>query len=125
MAASARVTRLITAEELSAMPSPPDDARYELVRGELLRVSEPPGVPHGSIASRLLAVLGQHVYPRRLGVLWAEGGVITERGPDTVRGPDVAFLSAARVPPGGVRTFLEGGADIIVEIVPPPTAPPS
>ena len=33
--------------------------------------------------------------------------------------PDVAFLSAARVPAGGVRAFLEGGADIIAEIVSP------
>lgn len=115
MAAPA-TTRLITAEELATMPER-DDGRYELIRGELRKVSEPPGVRHGSIATRLASALTQHVYPRRLGVVWVEGGVVTERGPDTVRGPDVAFLSASRVPPGGVRSFLEGSADIIAEVV--------
>jgi Uma2 family endonuclease len=51
--------------------------------------------------------------------LWVESGVITERGPDTVRGPDVAYLCRERIPPGGVRVFLEGGADIIAAIVSP------
>ena len=101
------------------MPDPDDGARYELVRGVVMRVSDAPGVPHGTIAMRLAFALGSHVYPRRLGIVWVEGGVVTERGPDTVRGPDVAYLAAERVPPGGVRVFLEGGADIIAEIVSP------
>jgi Uma2 family endonuclease len=33
-------------------------------------------------------------------VLSNDSGVITERGPDTVRGPDVAFYSYARIPKG-------------------------
>jgi Uma2 family endonuclease len=111
--------RLITAEEMAEIPEPDDGARYELVRGVIQRVSEPPGMRHGSIAMRLGFALGQIVYPRRLGVVWVESGVITERDPDTVRGPDVAFLSAARVPPGGLPVFFEGGADIIAEIVSP------
>ena len=114
-----RTDRLVTAEEMAAMPEPDDGARYELVRGVVVRVSEPPGMPHGTIAARLAFALGQHVYPRRLGIIWVESGVVTERGPDTVRGPDVAFLAAARVPPGGLPVFLEGGADIMTEIVSP------
>ena len=115
-------TRLITAEEMAQIPEPDDGARYELIRGVVTRVSEPPGMPHGTIASRLAFALGQHVYPRRLGFVWVESGVITERGPDTVRGPDVAYLSRERIPPGGIRDFVEGGADIIAEIVSPTTA---
>lgn len=111
--------RLVTAEEMAAIPDPDDGGRYELVRGVVMRVSDAPGLPHGTIAARLAAALTSHVYPRRLGIVWVESGVITERGPDTVRGPDVAYLSRERIPPGGVRVFLEGGADIIAEIVSP------
>ena len=46
-------------------------------------------------------ILGNHVYDNDLGrVLSNDSGVITERGPDTVRGADVCFYSFVRVPKG-------------------------
>ena len=45
-------------------------------------------------------------------------GVITERGPDTVRGPDVAYLSFARQPTVQ-ENYFEVGPDLAVEVLSP------
>jgi Uma2 family endonuclease len=47
-----------------------------------------------------------------------DAGVILERGPDTVRGPDVAFWSSARQPtiPEG---YFEVPPDLVVEVLSP------
>ncbi len=40
--------------------------------------------------------------------------------PDTVRAPDVSFLSAARIPPDGLpEGYIDGPPDLAVEIVSP------
>jgi Uma2 family endonuclease len=40
--------------------------------------------------------------------------------PDTVRAPDISFLGAERVPPGGVpRGYITGAPDLAVEVVSP------
>lgn len=120
MPATAPTARLVTAEEMAAMPEPDDGARYELVRGVVLRVGEPPSPRHGIIALQLGAAILQHVLPRALGRVWVEGGVITERDPDTVRGPDVAFVRTARIPPGGFgRGFTDVAPDVVAEVVSP------
>ncbi len=108
--------RLITAEELSRYPDP---RRYELVRG-VPRVSEPPGGVHGRIALKLGARLDEHVMRLGLGTVLVEAGYLLERAPDTVRGPDVSFLSTARLPPQGIpEQFIAGSPDLAVEILSP------
>ena len=108
--------RLITAEELSRYSSP---RRYELVRG-VPRVSEPPGGLHGRIALKLGARLDEHVTRLGLGTVLVEAGYLLERGPDTVRGPDVSFLSAARLPRDRIpEQFIAGAPDLAVEILSP------
>jgi len=108
--------RLITAEELFDYPDP---RRYELVRG-ILRVSEPPGGVHGRLAVKLGARLDAHVTRLGLGTVLVEAGYVLERGPDTVRGPDVSFVSAARVPPDRIpEQFISGPPDLAVEILSP------
>jgi Uma2 family endonuclease len=119
MAASneTRQRTLLTAEDLYELPD--DDMRRELVRGEL-RVSEPPGWGHGTIAIRLAARLHAHVEANRLGFVTGEAGYVLERGPDTVRGPDVAFIRAERRPgPDVEHRYFEGAPDLAVEIVSP------
>src|SRR3954468_9209856 len=82
---------LISAEEFAKMPDPADGSRLELVRGEVL-VMPPPKGKHGIVCSRISRFLGNHVEPKRLGwVTSNDTGVVLEKGPDTVRGPDVAF----------------------------------
>jgi Uma2 family endonuclease len=47
-----------------------------------------------------------------------DSGVVTERDPDTVRGPDVAFYSFARVPPGPMprNRYLEVVPEVAFEV---------
>jgi Uma2 family endonuclease len=108
--------RVVTAEELFQQP----DSRYrELVRG-VARVSEPPGGLHGWIAVRLAARLAEHVERLGLGSVLVEAGYVLQRGPDTVRGPDVSFLSDARLPPERLpEQFIPGAPDLAIEILSP------
>ncbi len=55
---------------------------------------------------------------RQLGrIITNDSGVITERGPDTVRGMDVAFYSFERVPPGPLpQGYLNVVPDVIFEV---------
>jgi Uma2 family endonuclease len=107
---------LMTAEELLLLRD--DGRKYELVNGRL-RVSEPPGVPHGYLQLRLGARLTAVVEAAMLGVVFVEGGVVLRRGPDTVRGPDVAFVAHARMPDPLAPGYFEGAPDLAIEIVSP------
>jgi Uma2 family endonuclease len=108
--------RVVTAEELFQYP---DSKYYELVRG-VPRVSEPPGGVHGMIAGRIVARLGDHVERLGLGAVLVEAGYVLQRGPDTVRGPDVSFVSISRLPPDQIpEQFIPGAPDLAVEILSP------
>ena len=108
--------RLITAEELLNSPDP---RRYELVRG-VPRVSEPPGGVHGRLAIKLGARLDEHVTRLGLGTVLVEAGYVLKREPDTVRGQDVSFVSAARLPPDRIpEQFISGPPDLAIEILSP------
>jgi Uma2 family endonuclease len=111
----------LTAEQLLQLSFP--DKRAELVRG-VLRVSEPPGYLHGEVVARLALVVGTHVGARRLGaVLAGDPGFILERGPDTVRAPDVGFVRAERVPTPPPHAFAEFAPDLAIEILSPGDRP--
>ena len=110
-------SHLLTAEELELVEMPGKST--ELVRGHLV-VSEPPGARHGSISARLTYLLGSHVYASELGILFAQDtGFKLESHPDTVRAPDVAFVSyprAGQIPGRGYAPFAP---DLAVEILSP------
>ena len=108
---------LMTAEDLMANPVP--NKRTELVAGHIL-VREPPGYRHGYVASQLLIAVATHVRAHTLGhVLAAETGFTLFRNPDTVRAPDVAFISTARVPSPMPRGYAELAPDLAVEVLSP------
>lgn len=108
---------LLTAEDLWQMGE--EGRYYELVRGELIEMT-PPGSLHGKIALRLGRYLQAHVEAHRLGEVMVESGYWLERDPDTVRGPDVSFTAASRVPPEGLpEGFFLGPPDLAVEVVSP------
>lgn len=112
---------LMTAEELLRSDIP--NKSTELVRGVLM-VREPPGSWHGQLAARLTFLLGQHVYPRGLGELFAQdSGFLIERDPDTVRAADVAFVSAARTSQIGRHGYAPIAPDLAVEILSPGDRP--
>lgn len=109
--------RLLTAEDLYGLPE--EDVRYELEDGRLV-VSEPPGWTHGEIAVAIAAPLHAFVRAHGLGRVVVASGYVLARRPDTVRGPDVSFVRAERLPPREVaHRFYEGAPDLAVEVVSP------
>ena len=111
----------MTADELLHVSLP--DKRTELVRGVLV-VREPPGFTHGQVAMNLGVELGIHV--RRTGagiVLAAETGFHLATNPDTVRAPDIAFVSRERMPPPGTAGYAALGPDLVVEVLSPNDRP--
>ncbi len=112
---------LLTAAELLALPD--DDYRYELVRGKLLR-RPLPGLRHGRTVARVVSGLGRFVDERQLGIVLAESGYHLEWEPDTVRAPDVSFISAERLPPDGFpHSYPMLAPDLAVEVLSPSERP--
>lgn len=106
--------QLVTAEELERMGH--QDFGYELVRGELVPVS-PPGPEQGRLATHLASELFVFVRAHGLGTVYVETGYILFRRPDTVRGPDISFLSRERsAAVRGRRGFVPFAPDLAVEI---------
>lgn len=107
----------MTVEEFYRIPD--DGLRHELVAG--CDVSEPlPGFGHGSLVIRIGALLEAHVRSRSLGTVVAgDAGFVLSRSPDTVRGPDVAFVSRGREGGRDRRRAFEGPPDMAVEILSP------
>jgi Uma2 family endonuclease len=111
-------TKLITIEEFTKMPDPADGSQLELVRGEIVVMPLPKG-KHGIYCSRIARLLGNVVEPAKLGwVTTNDTGVILERDPDTMRGPDVAFWSITRQP-AMPDDYFEIPPDIAVEVLSP------
>ena len=112
----------MTIDDLYAMPD--DDCKHELQAGML--VSEPlPGSRHGRVAFRTAQLLGAHVRDNRLGVVFTnDTGFVLSRSPDTVRGPDVAFVSMERFERvGDVTTAFPGAPDLAIEVLSPSNTP--
>lgn len=109
----------LTADQFAALPEPVDGSQQELVRGEIETVP-PPGFLHGVVQANVLFQLKLYANRTKAGRVTAESGLITETGPDTVRGPDVAFWSYERVPADQVPVvYANVAADLVAEIVSP------
>jgi Uma2 family endonuclease len=115
---SSTTTRLVTADELLMMPD--DGFHYELVKGELKRMP-PTGDEHGGVTMTLAAPLYQYVKLNKLGRVYAaETGFKLESDPDTVRAPDIAFVSTERIEAAGrVQGYRSGAPDLAVEVFSP------
>ena len=59
------------------------------------------------------------VTERKLGEVGTEQGFILSRNPDTVRAPDVHFVSSERLRPANEDGFFEGAPDLAVEVLSP------
>jgi Uma2 family endonuclease len=120
--ATASQPKLMTAEEFLAADL--GEGRFELVRGEVVEV--PPAMPeHGRICGNAFYAL--ETYGRQSGLgygLSNDPAVVTERAPDTVRGPDVCFFSHARWPRSQLgNTLPPVTPDVVVEVVSPRNRP--
>jgi Uma2 family endonuclease len=106
---------LLTAEEYAQMPD--DGTPNELVRGRIVPMTVPTPL-HGMICTTIAHILYTYAEEHGLGrVASNDSGVITERDPDTVRGPDVSFYSYTRLPKGPVPPgYLSVVPDIVFEV---------
>ena len=109
--------RLITADELAAIPAHQD---YELVLGRLVPVA-PAATDHGALGSNLTRLVMNHVYDNKLGRTYiAETGFDITRPGDpsqTVLGADLAFVRTDRVPaPSRKPAFKKVVPDFVYEI---------
>ena len=103
---------LLTAAEFTRLPD--KGTRTELIRGRVVNVNVP-APRHGQICSKIDRYVGNHADQCQLGhVVVNDSAVVTEHGPDTVRGADVAFYSYKRIPPGPLPA---GYLDVVPELV--------
>jgi len=113
--------KTMTAEEFYQWANHPDnrDKYCELERGEIVEMSRP-GRIHGLVCANVVWVLGGFVRQRKKGYVCSnDTGVIVERDPDTVRGPDVMlFEDAARIEDVGEK-YGEKPPLLAVEVLSP------
>jgi|SRR5215212_6650155 len=116
--ATAPAPRLLTADELAAMPD--NGHVYELSRGMLVCMS-PTSYSPGRVGGRLMLKIFAFVDDHNLGDYGsAETGFRLRSDPDTVRAPDAWFVRAERIPAGEeIVGFFPGPPDLAVEILSP------
>lgn len=104
----------LTAEEFGRRPDPGHPE--ELVRGGIVPLTFH-GMQHGLICTEVICAFGNYLEGDDLGRACVGSGVVTERNPDTVRGPDSSFYSYHRLPRGAVPVgYPEAAPDLIVEV---------
>lgn len=110
--------KLLTADDLLDLYA--RGVRGELIRGVLYKTVAA-GIEHGEIVINFAAELRMFVRPRRLGrVVGSDAGIRLEQNPDTVREPDIAFISAERLPlDRRVSGYAEVVPDLVVEVASP------
>jgi Uma2 family endonuclease len=107
---------LLTLEELADAVG---DRPGELIDGRFVPMS-PTGWPHARAEVKVSSKLEQFAEASGLGtVLSGEAGIIIRRGPDTVRGADVAYISRERLVEASPDGYLDVAPELIVEIVSP------
>jgi Uma2 family endonuclease len=105
----------MTADELLQLPD--DGMRYELVEGELRKMS-PAGARHGRVSAEIVWSLMDHMKRQRTGAVYSsETGFRISRQPDTVRAPDAAYVRSERVT--DTAGFFDGPPDAAFEVVSP------
>ncbi|MBC8077877.1 MAG: Uma2 family endonuclease [Chloroflexales bacterium] len=114
---SATATQLLTAEEFLLLPE--NGMRRALERGEV-EETMPPGGRHGVTVASIGAFLCRWADGRGSGCTGISSGFILARDPDIVRGPDVFYVRAERIPAEGIpEAFWTIAPDLAVEIVSP------
>ena len=111
------LNKLMTAEEFAAQPQSIDGWKEELHRGEVIRTPIAKCL-HGGVQATIGSLLLGAVRLHKLGWVTIGSGVVIDRDPDSLFGPDVSFTSITRHPnrPEG---YQEIPPDLVVEVLSP------
>ncbi|MBE7462182.1 MAG: Uma2 family endonuclease [Planctomycetes bacterium] len=110
--------RLVTAEEFARHP---EWGPCELIRGKVRPLTNPKP-KHGLVSAEIAYRIGHFARTGKLGrVFTNDAGMLIERNPDTVRGPDIGFIRTERVP-ANLDEYLQVPYDLCVEVVSPSDA---
>jgi Uma2 family endonuclease len=111
----------MTAAEFFAWVHRPENRNrfFELDRGEVVEMP-PPGKHHGFVCANVSRILGNFAVQRRKGyVCTNDAGMIVEKDPDTVRGPDVTFYEDAETTLDMERQYAARPPLLAVEVLSP------
>ena len=108
-------TKLLTADDLLRLYG--QGVRGELIRGELHETTST-GINHGRTVTKTVIRMGSFIEPRQLGTLvGSDTGIWLERDPDTVREPDIAYISAEKMSlDADIPGYSEVVPDLVVEV---------
>jgi Uma2 family endonuclease len=121
MSSTTTASGLMTAEQFYEHVHRPENQgkHLELVRGKVVEMSRP-GERHCLVCGNVVWVLNNYVRQRRRGrVLSNDPGILVERDPDTVRGPDVVFFDDVKPDERLNPKFAEGVPTLAVEVLSP------
>ncbi len=108
---------LMTAEEFLRLHGA--ETCVELVRGQVVRYPMPGG-PHGYVCNNASAIITPFVREHGLGRVFSNDTFTKTRVSEvkeTLRGPDVAFVSYARMPKGPIPNGpLPCAPDLVIEV---------
>ncbi|MEI7683463.1 MAG: Uma2 family endonuclease [Planctomycetota bacterium] len=116
---------LMTADEFFDFAHRPDNEGkfLELERGEVV-VMPPAGKYHGFVCLNVGSILREFGKKRKKGYACSnDAGVIVERNPDTVRGPDISFFEDDQQPKTMERQYSTTTPKLVVEILSPHDQP--
>ena len=85
-------TKLMTAEEFYDFANEPRnrDRHFELEKGKVVKAPRP-GEKHGAVCTNGIRLLSNYTFEKKKGYALAnDTGLVLERDPDTVRGPDIS-----------------------------------
>ena len=119
-------TKLLTAEEFWDWANSPENAEFsfELDQGKVVSMP-PPGELHGALCGLITYLLWKFVIQRGRGgyVCGNDTGLLVQRDPDTVRGPDVMLFDEPSHLDGLSTKFSERIPKLIVEVLSPNDTP--
>jgi Uma2 family endonuclease len=108
---------LLTIEQFLELDIP-ERRHAELDEGRLVDVTFP-DFQHNRVCGRVFRLLYDYAQKRALGEAFTSDAPF-RLGPDTLRGPDAAFLSNESLRRLTARAkYFEGGPDLVVEVVSP------
>lgn len=113
--------RLMTAEEFYDWVNRPENEgrQYELDRGEVIEVTRPAEF-HGVLCAWIAHLLWSYALQRGRGCVCSnDTGLLVERDPDTLRGPDLMFLDEPLGLEQLSRKFTQRIPKLVIEVMSP------